>query len=56
MFKVGITTKAGRIEAKDFSTREEADTYILELDEKEGVNHYRIEKDKVLIETEQGKR
>jgi hypothetical protein len=56
MLKVGLTTKTGRIEAKNFPTREEVDTYILELDEKEGIQHFRIEENGILIETEQGKR
>ena len=56
MFRVGIVTDKGRIEAKNFSTRDEADTYILSFPDTEKVIHYRIEKDGALIETEQGKR
>jgi hypothetical protein len=56
MFRVGIVTDKGRIEAKNFSTRDEADTYILSFPDIEKVIHYRIEKDGALIETEQGKR
>jgi hypothetical protein len=54
MFRVGIVTNKGRIEAQNFSTRDEADTYILSFDKEEIVTHYRIEKDGVIIETERG--
>lgn len=54
-YRVGITTNKGRIEAKNFSTREEVDNYILSFDGNEEVTHFRIEKDGVIIETERGK-
>lgn len=56
MYRVGIVTQKGRIEAKTFSSREEVDTYILDMDEKEKVTRYRIECDGLVIETEQGKK
>lgn len=56
MFRVGIVTTKGRIEAKTFPTRDEVDTYILEMDVQEKVTRYRIEQDGKVIETEQGKR
>jgi len=56
MFRVGIVTNKGRIEAKNFSTREEVDNYILSFCGEEEVTHYRIELNGKVIETEQGKR
>ena len=56
MFRVGIVTIKGRIEAETYNTREEVDNYILRLDEQEEVIRYRIEENGILIETEQGKR
>lgn len=56
MIKVGIVTNKGTIEAKEFSSREEADDYLLLMDEKEGLRRYRIEENGIIIETEQGKR
>lgn len=55
MFKVGITTSKGRIEAHHFNTKDEVDTYLLEMDERETLTHFRIELDGVLIETEKGR-
>lgn len=54
MYRVGIVTNKGRIEAKNFSTRNEVDNYILSFDGEEIVTHYRIDKDEILIETEKG--
>jgi hypothetical protein len=56
MYKVGIVTSKGRIEAKNFATREEVDNYILSFDSDEEVTHFRIDKDGITLETEQGKR
>lgn len=57
-FKVGIVTNKGRIESKDFETRDEVDNYILSFDKEEQVTRYRIIdlKTKEVIETEQGVR
>ena len=55
MYRVGLTTNKGRIEAKNFSTREEVDNYILSFDSNEEVTHFRIEQDGITIETEKGK-
>lgn len=55
MFRVGISTNKGRIEAKNFSTREEVDNYILGFCNDETIMHYRIELDGKLIETEKGR-
>jgi hypothetical protein len=56
MFRVGISTNKGRIEAQNFKTRSEVDDYILSFDKDEIVMHYRIEENGVVIETEKGKR
>jgi len=60
MYKCGIVTNKGRIEAKQFSTRDEVDNYILSFENEEQITHFRIEEkinDKwILIETEQGKK
>ena len=56
LYRCGIVTNKGRIEAKDFSTREEVDNYILSFDGAEEVTHFRIEKDGVIIETEKGRK
>lgn len=56
MFRVGIVTISGRIDAKTFSTREEVDDYILKIDEIDKVTKFRIEYNGILIETEQGRR
>jgi hypothetical protein len=55
MFRCGIVTNKGRIEANNFSTRTEVDDYILSFDKDEIVTHFRIELDGVTIETERGK-
>jgi hypothetical protein len=55
MFKVGIVTNKGRIEAKDFDNREEVDNYILSFDGSEIVTHYRILENGKVVETELGK-
>jgi len=55
MFRVGITTNKGRIEALNFDTREQVDDFILGFDKDEIITHYRIEENNVLIETERGK-
>jgi hypothetical protein len=54
MYRVGIVTDKGRIEAKNFNTRAEVDDYILSF-ENEEVTHFRIEENSILIETEKGK-
>jgi hypothetical protein len=54
-YRVGITTNQGRIEAKNFNTRDKVDDYILSFSDTEIVTHFRIEKDGVVIETEKGK-
>jgi len=56
MFRVGIVTNKGRIEAKNLSTRDEVDDYILSFDKEEIITHYRIEENGIIIETEQGKK
>lgn len=56
MYRVGISTDKGRIEAKNFSTRDEVDDYILSFSEEEQILHYRIEQDGEVIETEQGRK
>ena len=56
MFRVGLVTLQGVKEAKDFETRDEVDTYILEIDEKETVTRFRIEVAGKVIETETGRR
>jgi len=56
MYRVGVVTKMGRIEAQNYTTRDEVDNYLLELDEKEGLRHFRIYLDGKVIETEMGKR
>lgn len=56
MFRVGIVTNKGRIEAKNFSTRDEVDNYILGFDGEELIDHYRIEENGKIIETERGKK
>jgi hypothetical protein len=56
MFRIGIVTSKGRIESKDFSTREEVDNYFFDMDEKEKVVNYRIKENGILIETEKGVR
>jgi len=56
MFRVGIVTNKGRIEAQNFKTRDEVDNYILSFDKEETVTRFRIEENGVVIETEQGKR
>lgn len=55
MFRVGIVTNKGRIEAKNFDTRDQVDDYILSFDNDETVTHFRIEQDGKLLETEKGK-
>jgi hypothetical protein len=57
-YRVGIVTLKGRIESKDFLTREEVDEYILTMGEAEKVSRYRIMdlKTNTVIETEQGQR
>jgi hypothetical protein len=54
MFRVGITTNKGRIEAKNFATRDAVDDWLLSFDKEEIVTRYRIEQDGVVIETERG--
>lgn len=54
MYRAGIVTSKGRIEAKNFTTREEVDDYILSFFGDEVVTHFRIEKDGITIETERG--
>jgi hypothetical protein len=55
MFRVGLTTNKGRIEARDFATRSEADDWLLSFDKDEIVLRYRIQNEKgELIETEKG--
>jgi hypothetical protein len=55
MFRVGITTNKGRIEALNFDTREQVDDFILSFDKEEILIHYRIKENNILIETEKGK-
>ena len=55
-YRVGISTNKGRIEAKSFKTKDEAENYILSFDDEEKVTHFRIEENGKLIETELGKR
>ena len=55
-YRVGIVTNKGRIESKNFATRNEVDDYILSFDKEELITHYRIvdRETKQVIETEQG--
>lgn len=55
MLKVGIVTNKGRIEAKEFDTLDKCYNYILSFDGEEEVTKFRILKDNIPIETEQGK-
>ena len=55
MFRVGITSNKGRIEARNFESREQVDDFILSFDKDEVITHYRIEENNILIETEKGK-
>ena len=41
-YRVGIILKNGNAVAKNVATKGAADTYILEVDEKQGVKHYRV--------------
>ena len=41
-YHAGVTTKTGDIKGKAFSTKEEAENYILEMAEKEGIKQARI--------------
>ena len=53
-YRVGATTKSRKIMSKNFTTRDEATTWILELMNKEEVTHYKIinRETKELLETE----
>ena len=53
-YRVGLTTNKGRIEAKDFATRDEVDNWLLSFDKEEIITHFRIEENGILKETEQG--
>ena len=41
-YRVGIILKNGKAMAKNISTKEEAETYVLEVAEKQGIKYYRI--------------
>lgn len=41
-FRVGIIKKDGKAIAKNFNTKEEVDTFVLEVAEKEGVKYYKV--------------
>lgn len=55
MFRVGIVTNKGRIDAQNFNTRDEVDNFILSFDKDELLLHFRISEDGKVIETERGK-
>ena len=56
MYKVGVVTKTMQFLNASFETKEEVDEYLLIIDDSDGLKKFRIEKDGVLIETEQGKK
>lgn len=58
MYRVALITKNGEIKSKNSNIREKIDDFILSIDEKEGVKHYRImdKETKKIIETEKGRR
>ncbi|MFX0084259.1 MAG: hypothetical protein ACFFAU_01195 [Candidatus Hodarchaeota archaeon] len=41
-YRVGIILKNGKAIAKNVSTTEEAETFVLEVAEKQGVKYYRV--------------
>lgn len=56
MYRVVALTDKGNYLGKNFDTKDEVDTWILELDEKDGIKRFRI-MDKTtnkIIETEEG--
>jgi len=57
MFRVALLTKKGKYLSKNFRNKDKVDTWILELDEKEGVKRFRImdKNKKEVIESEKGK-
>ncbi len=42
MYAAGVVTKLGQIKGQSFETKEEAENYILEMAEKEGIKQGRI--------------
>ncbi len=53
-YRVGATTKSGKIISENFTTRDEATIWLLDLMNKEEVTHYKIidRETKELLETE----
>ena len=37
MFRVGVTTKEGKVVAENFNNKNEADEWVLEMEEKVGI-------------------
>jgi hypothetical protein len=50
MFSAGVILKTGEVKGKAFESREEAENYILELAEKEGIKQGRIRNTETGIE------
>jgi len=42
MFRVGIVKSNGQVEGKNFETKQEADDYILSMEEKDGLKNAMI--------------
>ena len=53
-YRTGIITTKGKIMSKNFDTKDEATTWLLDLMNKEEIRHYRIinKETKELVETE----
>ena len=58
MYRAIVLTNKGEYLSKNFKTKDEVDTWILELDEKDGLKRFRImdKETKKIIETEEGVR
>ena len=50
MFRIGIITKLGKIIGENFNTRQDAEDFLLEIAEKEGIKRARIKDKKTGIE------
>ena len=50
MFRIVLITKLGKIIGKNFNTREQAEDYVLEISEKEGIRRARLKDKKTGIE------
>ena len=42
MFRVGVVKANGKVEGKNFDTKQQADNYVLSMAEKEGLKSARI--------------